>query len=193
MDRELPRPVAQEEQPGGACKILRYVNHLSGDDATERGSSPVEEFVERLLELQPRLQRALQVQLPTEISDRLGSVTPHQLEALGRLPRDGTTMREFASAVGISGAAATALANRMIRGGLAERRYDPNDRRTVWLAPTPEALQTLEVVHSWRRQSVAKMLERLDAVQVTSFLEVLSTLAHSSNAPSADPEAPALP
>jgi DNA-binding MarR family transcriptional regulator len=169
------------------------VNHLAGDDAFERAHSPVEEFVERLLELQPRLQRALQVQLPTEIGARLGSVTPHQLEALGRLPRDGTTMREFANAVGISGAAATALANRMIRGGLAERRYDPNDRRTVWLAPTPEALEALEVVHSWRRQSVAKMLERLDAVQVTSFLEVLSTLAHSPHSASADPEAPALP
>ena len=57
----------------------------------------------------------------------------------------------------------------------------------------PEALEALEVVHSWRRQSVAKMLERLDAVQVTSFLEVLSTLAHSPHSASADPEAPALP
>lgn len=166
------------------------MNILSGDEAPGQAHSPVEEFVERLLELQPRLQRALQVQLPPEISARLGSVTPHQLEALGRLPREGTTMRDFANGVGISGAAATAMANRMIRGGLAERRYDPNDRRTVWLAPTPEALETLEVVHSWRRQSVAKMLERLDAVQVTSFLEVLSALAHS---PSPDPVAPALP
>jgi DNA-binding MarR family transcriptional regulator len=169
------------------------VNILRGDQASGEAQSPVEEFVERLLELQPRLQRALQVQLPPEISARLGTVTPHQLEALGRLPREGTTMREFANAVGISGAAATALANRMIRGGLAERRYDPNDRRTVWLAPTPEALETLDVVHSWRRNSVAKMLERLDAVQVTSFLEVLSTLAHSPHSQSAEPEAPARP
>lgn len=174
-------------------KIIRHVNILSGDPASGETSSPIEEFVERLLELQPRLQHALQVQLPGEISSRLGSVTPHQLEALGRLPRDGTTMREFASAVGISGAAATALANRMIRGGLAERRYDPHDRRTVWLAPTPDALEALEVVHNWRRQSVAKMLERLDAVQVTSFLEVLSALAHSPQTTSAEPEAPARP
>jgi hypothetical protein len=37
------------------------------------------------------------------------------------------------------------------------------------------------------------MLERLDAVQVTSFLEVLSALAHSPQSTSADPEAAALP
>lgn len=169
------------------------MNIRSGDPASQGESSPVEDFVERLLELQPRLQRALQVQLPSEIAAQLGSVTPHQLEALGRLPPEGTTMREFAQAVGISGAAATALADRMIRSGLAERRSDPNDRRTVRLAPTPQALETLEVVHSWRRQSVAKMLERLDSVQVTSFLEVLSALAHSPQSPAADPEAPALP
>jgi len=169
------------------------VNILSGDPPSQGESSPVEEFVERLLELQPRLQSALQVQLPSDIAARLGPVTPHQLEALGRLPHEGITMREFAKAVGISGAAATALADRMIRGGLAERRYDPNDRRTVRLAPTPQALETLEVVHSWRRQSVAKMLERLDSVQVTSFLEVLSALAHSPHSPSADAEASALP
>ena len=86
------------------------MNILSGEAASAGESSPGEEFVERLLELQPRLQRALQVQLPSEISARLGSVTPHQLEALGRLPREGTTMRDFANGVGISGAAATAMA-----------------------------------------------------------------------------------
>ncbi|MGB6770806.1 MAG: hypothetical protein WBF51_02215, partial [Candidatus Dormiibacterota bacterium] len=72
------------------------MNIRSGDPASQGESSPVEDFVERLLELQPRLQRALQVQLPSEIAARLGSVTPHQLEALGRLPPEGTTMREFA-------------------------------------------------------------------------------------------------
>lgn len=137
------------------------------------------EIVERLLELQPRLQRSLVVPLPDDVARQLGPVTPHQLEALGCLPPGGSTMREFAKAVGISGAAATSLANRMIRRGLAERRYDPSDRRTVWLAPTALALATLDAVQAWRRQAMIRVVERLDGAQVATFLEVLGALSPS--------------
>lgn len=135
------------------------------------------DVVEQVLRLQPLLQRTLRVPLPDEISARLGAVTPHQLEALSRLPPAGITMHEFAEAVGISGAAATALANRMIRQGLAKRSYDPSDRRTVWLAPTIKGLETEEAVLEWRRRSVAKVFARLSSAQITAFLEVLGTLA----------------
>ncbi len=134
-------------------------------------------MVERVLQLQPLLQQTLRIPLPEEVSTSLGTVTPHQLEALGRLPPEGITMHEFADAVGISGAAATALANRMIRQGLARRSYDPTDRRTVWLAPTRQGLETAQAVKEWRRQSLTKMFERLDSAQVTAFVEVLTALA----------------
>ena len=53
------------------------MNILSSDAASQGESSPVEEFVERLVELQPRLQQALQVQLPSDIAARtiLGMVS----------------------------------------------------------------------------------------------------------------------
>ncbi|HEY6538600.1 MAG TPA: MarR family transcriptional regulator [Candidatus Dormibacteraeota bacterium] len=137
------------------------------------------EFVERMLEVQPRLQRALDVTLPPEISSQLGSVTVHQLEALGCLPPEGTPMRAFARAVGISGAAATALANRMVAKGLATRRYDPEDRRTVWLAPTEMAIELVRSFREWQRKSMAVTLERLDEKQIVTFLEVLGVLSAS--------------
>lgn len=130
-----------------------------------------------MLEAQPRLQRALDVTLPPEISRELGSVTVHQLEALGCLPADGTPMRMFARSVGISGAAATALASRMIAKGLATRRYDPGDRRTVWLAPTEMAQNLVRSFRDWQRASMAATLGRLDDEQITTFLEVLSVLS----------------
>ncbi|HVB53031.1 MAG TPA: MarR family transcriptional regulator [Candidatus Acidoferrales bacterium] len=150
------------------------MNFQSGEGP---GEGPEGDVVERVLRLQPLLEKTLRVPLPDEVNSRLGAVTPHQLEALGRLPREGITMHEFADAVGISGAAATALANRMIRQGLAQRSYDASDRRTVWLAPTTQGLETARAVQEWRRRSVVKMLERLDPAQVTVFLEVLSALA----------------
>lgn len=100
-------------------------------------------------------------------------------------------MREFAAAVGISGAAATALATRMIRQGLAKRRYDENDRRAVWLVPTTEGQETADAVRVWRHQSVTKMFERLDAAQVSAFLEVLVAL--SAPAALEDASAPRTP
>lgn len=149
------------------------------------------DIVERVLELLPILQRTLRVPLPDDVSSQMGALTPHQVEALGQLPPQGITMSEFADSVGISGAAATALANRMIRQGLARRRYDPSDRRTVFLAPTDRGMATVAAVREWRRQSVAKMFERLDATQVQSFLEVLSVLAVPH--PGQEPEAPEAP
>lgn len=147
----------------------------------------VQEFVERLLELQPRLQRILEVDLPEAVSGRFGSVTLHQLEALGCLPPEGSTMRQFAASVGISSAAATALADRMLRQGLAERRADPNDRRTVWLAPTAQAFRTLETFRAWQRHSMAGLFERLNASQMASFLEDLGVLVDAGRDTGGDP------
>jgi DNA-binding MarR family transcriptional regulator len=163
--------------------IIHLVNHFSGDGSAEIPTPPVDQLVEGMLALQPRLQRVLGLSLPEEVSRQLGSVTLHQLEALACLPPEGTTMRQFADAVGISGAAATALANRMIRQGLAERRDDPNDRRTVWLAPTAHALGTLQAFRGWQRRSMAGMLDRLNSDQVATLLDVLTVLARDDGEP----------
>ena len=141
-----------------------------------RGGDTRPELIERMLSLQPRVQRALDPALPPEILARLGSVTYHQLEALACLPEGGTTMRRFADAVGVTGAAATALANRMVKRGLAVRRHDSNDRRRVWLAPTATALEMVRTLREWQRQSMAETLTRLSADQVETFLEVLGVL-----------------
>ncbi len=154
------------------------MNRLSGETSAAPGAGQVQDFVERMLELGPRLQRALDVKPPEEVVRQLGSVTMHQLEALSCLEPGGTTMRAFANTVGISGAAATALADRMLRQGLAERRDDPSDRRTVWLAPTPKAQRVLDAYRAWQRQAMSVFLERLDPQQTATFLEVLDVLIH---------------
>jgi len=140
-------------------------------------AEPTSELVERLIALQPRLERVLDVRLPRRLRDELASITAHQLQALGHLPKEGLTMRQFASAVGISGAAATALADRMVTQGLAERRPDPGDRRTVWLAPTERALAMNEQYRAWRREMMATVVQRLDIDQMTALVDILGALA----------------
>lgn len=147
---------------------------LGAGHRTGGGARP--ELIERMLSLQPRVQRALDPNLPPELRERLGSVTYHQLEALACLPEGGTTMRRFAEAVGVTGAAATALANRMVKHGLAVRRHDSEDRRQVWLAPTKTALDMVRTLREWQRRSMAETLTRLSPDQVETFLEVLKVL-----------------
>ncbi|MGH7759080.1 MAG: MarR family winged helix-turn-helix transcriptional regulator [Candidatus Dormibacteria bacterium] len=143
------------------------------DDAGPTESS----LVEKMLAIQPRIQRVLDLSMPSEMARELAGVTVHQLEALSFLPSEGVPMRTFAQGVGISGAAATALANRMIEKGLAVRRYDPDDRRTVRLAPTTGARKLVQSYREWQRQSMASMLGRLSEDQVTTLLELLAVLA----------------
>jgi DNA-binding MarR family transcriptional regulator len=96
-------------------------------------------------------------------------------------------MRLFAQSVGISGAAATALASRMVSKGLATRRYDPDDRRTVWLAPTEMALSLVQSFRDWQRRTMAATLGRLDQDQIVTFLEVLSVLSSPGRAEEENP------
>jgi DNA-binding MarR family transcriptional regulator len=136
-----------------------------------------------MLKLQPQLRSVLDRPLPHNVSRQLGSVTWRQLEAVGCLPPEGMPMRRFAASMGITGAAATAMANRMIRQGLVERRDDPQDRRTVWLAPTPRAARALEVYRGWRRRSLRRLGQELDASQRDILVDVLSAFVGSGLGP----------
>ncbi len=156
------------------------MNCTRHDPSSCRSSDGSEaELVDRFLALQPTLERMLDVRLPPRLRRQLGSVTSRQLEALGHLPHGGSTMRRWAAAVGISGAAATALADRMVALGLAERRQLPGDRRSVYLEPTERALAMHEEYQAWRGQMIARVLQRLDRDQLAALVDVLGALAEA--------------
>ena len=150
---------------------------MKGQQGVEvTNESPPEDLLDQVLRMQPRLQRTIELTMPPDLRSELESVTVHQLSALAYLPPEGASMRQFAEAVGITGAAATALADRMVKQGLVERRYSPEDRRIVWLVPTEKARSLLERYRSWQRQAMNAALTRLDPSQLATFLEVLSVL-----------------
>ena len=139
-------------------------------------NGPSEDLLDQVLRMQPRLQRTIELTMPADLRAELESVTVHQLSALAYLPPGGASMRQFADAVGITGAAATALADRMVKQGLVERRYNPEDRRIVWLVPTEKARSLLERYRSWQKQAMNSVLNRLEPSQLATFLEVLNVL-----------------
>jgi DNA-binding MarR family transcriptional regulator len=141
-------------------------------------------LAEQILDLLPHLRRRFEQSCPAELREELATVTVHQLEALRQLCRDGgMTMAELASAQGIGLSSATALADRLLRQGLAQRTSDPADRRVVRLVPTDAAVQLVERFAAAKRRTALHALGSLDDGEAATLLALLSKIAEAPEAP----------
>lgn len=145
-------------------------------------------LAEQILELIPCLRRRFEQAFPAELRDELSTVTVHQLEALRQLRRDGgMTMAELAQSQGIGLSSATALADRLLRQGLAQRTSDAHDRRVVRVVPTDAAVQLVERFAAAKRRTARHALDSLDDGEAATLLALLRKLADAppaSEAPS---------
>ncbi|MFI5285481.1 MAG: MarR family winged helix-turn-helix transcriptional regulator [Candidatus Dormibacteria bacterium] len=113
------------------------------------------------------LKRKLMASVPDELRGEFGAVTWHQVGALEQLraateTSRGATMNEIARMQQCALSSASALVDRVIRLGFAERRSDAEDRRIIHIVPTTLGLQ---------------MLDRFDEARKTVSLEVLTCLS----------------
>jgi DNA-binding MarR family transcriptional regulator len=140
--------------------------------------SPRDVLVEQLLEMVPRLRRRFEQSWPPELRDELSTVTMHQVEALRHLRQSGgMTMAELAQSQHIGLSSATALADRLLRQGLAQRTSDPNDRRVVRVVPTDAARQLVERFCVARLHTATRTLGALDDDEVATLLALLTKIA----------------
>jgi DNA-binding MarR family transcriptional regulator len=112
------------------------------------------------------LKRRLMASVPEELRGEFGAVTWHQLSALEQLrtateTSSGATMNEIARMQQCALSSASALVDRVIRLGFAERLSDPEDRRIIHIVPTRLGLE---------------MLARFDASRKAVALEALAPL-----------------
>ena len=113
------------------------------------------------------LKRRLMASVPEELKGEFGAVTWHQVGALEQLraatqTSAGATMNEIARMNQCALSSASALVDRMIRLGFAERLSNSEDRRIIHIAPTQLGLQ---------------MLDRFDEARRAVSLEALATLS----------------
>ena len=112
------------------------------------------------------LKRRLMASVPEELKGEFGAVTWHQVGALEQLraatkTSPGATMNEIARRQQCALSSASALVDRVIRVGFAERLSDPEDRRIIHIVPTRLGLE---------------MLDRFDAARKAAALETLAPL-----------------
>ncbi|HVC38382.1 MAG TPA: hypothetical protein VNH20_00200 [Candidatus Dormibacteraeota bacterium] len=90
-----------------------------------------------------------------------------QLRALDALPVEGIMMSALARRLGISGTAATAVADRLTSVGATVRDRDELDRRQVRLVATPMGVQLASRHRRGQVYALEHLLEGMDPARVT--------------------------
>ena len=172
LDRFAPDQTALLTGPltGGDPAPTGFV----GGTGDGRIASPPDEILNRLLHLRRGLVNWFG--LPGRVEGGPYDLTLHQREALLRMPVEGVTMREFAAALGISHASATALADRLVTRGLVDREADPADRRVVRLVPTALGQQLAEHFRQAQQRAIDELLQEMDEHQLKALAQVTELL-----------------
>jgi DNA-binding MarR family transcriptional regulator len=86
-------------------------------------------------------------------------------------------MAELAQVQSIGLSSATALADRLLRQGLAQRTSDPHDRRVVRVVPTDAAVQLVERFAVAKRRTALRALAALNDDEASNLLTLLAKIA----------------
>jgi DNA-binding MarR family transcriptional regulator len=143
-----------------------------------------DQLVDRFFELRPMVSRRFET-LHDKLPEGLRTVTLHQFGVLMRLRHGEMTIRELARDAGVTESAGTAVADRLVRQGLADRRHDEADRRVVRLSLSELGHSMLEEFRNAACRQNAATLSILTDVQLHALIDVFETLADTS--PKSDP------
>ncbi|MGV3489642.1 MAG: MarR family winged helix-turn-helix transcriptional regulator [Tuberibacillus sp.] len=96
-----------------------------------------------------------------------------QLHLLNLLESNGhIRMSDLSEELGISQSAATALADRMIKGNYISRARSEDDRRVVKLVITDEGRKLLETFSASRDQALEKFISKLTPEEKAEFVRL---------------------
>lgn len=87
--------------------------------------------------------------------------------------RDGVTMSELSRLLLVSNGNATTVVERLEQAGLVRRRPSQTDRRTVFVALTPEGLAQFEGLAAEHEAEVSRLFAGLSDADLDSLTEIL--------------------
>ena len=132
------------------------------------------------------LARRFRTAIPDALEAELGTVTPHQLEALHVLVHAreggaaGVTMNELARLQGCALSSASALVDRLLREGLVDRVSDAGDRRIVRVVPTAKGDAFCRQFAEVKRSIALQMLRQLNATEMETLVALLRKATNDS-------------
>lgn len=91
--------------------------------------------------------------------------------------RDGVTMSELSRMLLVSNGNATAVVDRLEKDGLVRRTQSDQDRRTVFVALTPEGLTQFEGLASDHEREVDRLFAGLSEVDLDQLTDILKRMS----------------
>ncbi len=93
--------------------------------------------------------------------------------------RDGVTMSELSRMLLVSNGNATAVVDRLEKDGLVLRTQSDQDRRTVFVALTPQGLADFEGLASDHEREVDRLFGGLSEPDLDSLTEILKRMGRA--------------
>ncbi len=93
--------------------------------------------------------------------------------------RDGVTMSELSRMLLVSNGNATAVVDRLEADGLVRRRPSEADRRTVFVALTPEGLERFEALAAGHEGEVDMLFASMSDADIDALTGILKRMGRS--------------
>lgn len=93
--------------------------------------------------------------------------------------RDGVTMSELSRMLLVSNGNATAVVDRLEADGLVRRTPSATDRRTVFVALTPEGLTAFEAMAQSHEAEVDKLFASLSETDLDTLTDILKRMGQT--------------
>lgn len=93
--------------------------------------------------------------------------------------RDGVTMSELSRMLLVSNGNATAVVDRLEADGMVRRTPSDTDRRTVFVALTPEGLAAFETMAQRHEAEVDKLFSNLSESDLETLTDILKRMGKS--------------
>lgn len=90
--------------------------------------------------------------------------------------RDGVTMSELSRMLLVSNGNATTVVDRLEQIGLVRRTPSESDRRTVFVALTPEGIAQFETLAADHEAEVSRLFERLSEADLDTMTDILKRM-----------------
>ena len=154
-------------------------------DVSRPAARLLEELFDALLD---RGQEREHVLLSRRISGGLyrriaGGIPPVQLQALAVLAGGDMRMRELARRLGLATSTVTRLVDRLETAGLAERRVERPDRRSVLVGLTTSGRDSLEAARARVRGLLGELIGGLTPPEQLELLRLLAKVGQGIGLP----------
>jgi len=149
--------------------------------STERTAEQFMELIRRYISLRPKLvlpEHVVQFKKKMESFKNSSEDRAFVFRILMLLSQNDEplTMSELSSELNVPMSTATRIVDGLVRGGMAERGNDANDRRVVRVGMSQNGRELYETGMAYNKQRISKLLKNFTAEEQTQLLNLMNKL-----------------